>query len=62
MNRVQGFIQRRRSLREEFHRILAVQMQAEYLMEELRRRRDGEAPQHLELPTLRAAINEVERL
>jgi hypothetical protein len=60
-NRLRGFVQRRRSLRDEYQHILRVQMEAAYLVEELRRRRDGERPnEDIELHYLHAAIEEVD--
>lgn len=56
-----GFIARRRALRDEYQRILRVQMEAAYLVEELRRRRDGERPnEDIELHYLHQAIEEVD--
>lgn len=58
---LRGFVQRRRSLRDEYQRILRVQMEAAYLVEELRRRRDGERPnEDIELHYLHQAIEEVD--
>jgi hypothetical protein len=59
MSKLAGFVAKRRSLRDEYQRILAVQMQAVYLVEELRRRRDGEAHRYLDLPQLARALDEV---
>jgi hypothetical protein len=54
------FVERRRSLRDEYNRILRVQMEASYLTEELRRRRDREQPQRIDLTYLREAMDEVD--
>lgn len=60
--RVGQFVERRRSLRDEYNRILRVRMEAQYLVEELRRRRDGEPARQVELNYLRAAVEEVDPL
>lgn len=50
----------RRRLYREHGWIAAVSFEAETLVEELRRRRDGESPQQLSLPNLRRAIDMAE--
>lgn len=54
-----GFVTKRVALAHRYFLILDVQVEADELVEELRRRRDGLAPRTLDLPMLRAALDTV---
>lgn len=56
---IQGFVMRRRSLRDHYERIQRVDFEASCLVEELRRRRDGKQPREIVLSNLRDALDEV---
>lgn len=57
--RFRGFFDKRVSLAERYWLILDVQRDADDLIEELRRQRDGLAPRALDLPYLRAALDSI---
>lgn len=61
MSAVGRWIERRRSLKEEYQRILLVDSEANELVEELRRRRDRLTPRRLSFHYLREALDEIER-
>lgn len=52
------WLDRRRSLYDEWERIRRVDCEASLVVEELRRRRDGCPPRRLDVPELVAAIRE----
>jgi len=54
------WVERRRSLKQEYQRILLVDSEANELLEELRRRRDRMEPRRLKFHYLREALDEVE--
>jgi hypothetical protein len=56
---VRDWLRRRRELAAEYWRIAAVEDDARQVVEELRRRRDGNPPERLDVPDLRKALNEV---
>ena len=60
MSAVGRWIERRRSLKEEYQRILLVDSEANELVEELRRRRDRLTPRRLSFHYLREALDDVE--